>query len=324
MASWILGYASKLRLRRMGVTEQTLETSQGSAAVATASPLRYWRSIRISSPVWRRFLRHRAGVAGLVLIVIFAIMAVAAPLIAPYTADAFDLSASLAPPSAQHWFGTDPLGRDIFSRCIYGARISLTIGLISVGIGLLLGLPVGAVSGFAGRWVDRLLMRGVDILLAFPTILTAIIVISIFGPGLRNAMLAIGIAQTPIYVRVMRSSVLKVREELFVDAARAIGSPEWRILVRHVIPNALHPIIVQGSLSLAAAILSAAYLGFLGLGAQPPTPEWGSMLSKGRDFLRVAPHASIFPGLFIMAAVLSLNLLGDGLCYALDPKFTRR
>ncbi|MFC2023648.1 ABC transporter permease [Chloroflexota bacterium] len=276
------------------------------------------------SPAWRRFLRHRAGVAGLIMFLCLGLAALAAPLIAPYAADHFDLSASLVPPSRVHWFGTDPIGRDIFSRCIYGARISLTIGLVSVGIGLLLGLPAGAIAGFAGGWVDRFLMRGVDIMLAFPTILLAIIIISIFGPGLRNAMLAIGIAQTPIYIRVTRSSVLKVREELYVDAARATGTPEWAILFRHVVPNALHPITVQASLNLASAILSAAYLGFLGLGAQPPTPEWGNMLSKGRDFLRVAPHASIFPGLFIVVAVMSLNLIGDGLCYALDPKFTQR
>ncbi len=261
---------------------------------------------------------------GLGLIIFFTLMAIAAPLVAPYSPDDANLAQSLAAPTRAHPFGMDALGRDILSRCIFGARISLTIGLVSVGIGTLIGLPAGAVSGFIGGWFDRIVMRVVDILLAFPPILLAIIVVSIFGPGLQNAMLAIGIAQVPIYARLIRASVLKVREELYVDAARAAGAPEWMVLFKHVVPNSLAPVVVQGTLSLASAILSAAYLGFLGLGAQPPTPEWGSMLSKGRDFLRVAPHASIFPGVFIMLTVLSFNLFGDGLRNALDPKFTKR
>jgi ABC-type dipeptide/oligopeptide/nickel transport system permease subunit len=267
---------------------------------------------------------HRAGVIGLLLIVVLTLLALAAPLLSPYSPDAIDLSIMLAPPSEAHWFGTDPVGRDIFSRCLWGARISLIIGLVSVSMGSLLGLPAGAISAFVGGWLDRLVMRLVDILLAFPPILLAIIAIAVFGPGLTNAMIAIGISQTPVYARLMRSSVLKVRAEAYVEAARSLGAPEWRTLACHVLPNAVSPIIVQASLSLASAILSAAYLGFLGLGAQPPTPEWGSMLSKGRDFLRSAPHASIFPGLFIMVTVLSFNLLGDGLTNALDPKHTRR
>ncbi len=290
-----------------------------SRAIARAS--RPWWS---RSPTWRRFFQHKGGVVGLSVVLFFAVLAFTAPLIAPYAEDAFDLGASLQPPSPAHWFGTDVLGRDVFSRCLFGAGISLTIGLISVGVGTLLGLPTGAVSGFVGGWLDRLLMRAIDILLAFPPILLAIIVISIFGPGLTNAMLAIGVAQMPVYARLMRASVLKTREEPYVEAARASGATELTILARHVVPNSLTPVIVQGTLSLAAAILSAAYLGFLGLGAQPPSPEWGSMLSKGRDFLRTAPHASIFPGLFITFAVIGFNLFGDGLSNALDPKYTRR
>jgi peptide/nickel transport system permease protein len=269
-------------------------------------------------------MRHKGGVVGLAVILGFFALAIAAPLLTPYGEDAIDLAASLKAPSFAHWFGTDALGRDILSRCLFGARISLTIGLISVGIGTVLGLPVGAVSGFAGGQLDRLLMRGVDILMAFPPILLAIIVISIAGPGLSNAMIAIGVAQMPVYARLMRASTLKTREELYVEAARASGAPELMVLARHVVPNSLTPVIVQGTLSLASAILSAAYLGFLGLGAQPPTPEWGTMLSKGRDFLQSAPWASIFPGLFIMFSVLGFNLFGDGLSNALDPKFTRR
>lgn len=302
-----------------------VDRAKRGAAPAVSLPTRQgWRAGLVRNPALRRFLRHRAGVVGLLLIVFLALVALAAPLLSPYSPDAIDLSIMLEPPSAAHWFGTDPVGRDIFSRCLWGARISLIIGLVSVGMGSLLGLPAGAISAFAGGWLDRLAMRLVDILLAFPPILLAIMFIAVFGPGLTNAMIAIGIAQTPVYARLMRSSVLKVRAESYIEAARSLGTPEWRILVRHVMPNAISPIIVQASLSLAAAILSAAYLGFLGLGAQPPTPEWGSMLSKGRDFLRSAPHASIFPGLFIMVTVMSFNLLGDGLTNALDPKFTRR
>jgi len=285
---------------------------------------RAWQASLGRNPALRRFLVHRAGVVGLLLIAALTLLALAAPLLSPYSPDAIDLSIMLTPPSATHWFGTDPVGRDIFSRCLWGARISLIIGLVSVSMGSLLGLPAGAISAFVGGWLDRLVMRLVDILLAFPPILLAIIAIAVFGPGLTNAMIAIGISQTPVYARLMRSSVLKVRAESYIEAARSLGIPEWRILACHVMPNAVSPIIVQASLSLASAILSAAYLGFLGLGAQPPTPEWGSMLSKGRDFLRSAPHASIFPGLFIMVTVLSFNLLGDGLTNAMDPKHTRR
>lgn len=299
-------------------------TTQGAAGTGSLPARQGWRARLARNPAVRRFLRHRAGVIGLFLIVFLTLVALAAPLLSPYSPDAIDLSIMLEPPSAAHWFGTDPIGRDIFSRCLWGARISLVIGLVSVGMGSLLGLPAGAISAFAGGWLDRLVMRFVDILLAFPPILLAIIAIAVFGPGLTNAMIAIGISQTPVYARLMRSSVLKVRAESYIEAARSLGIPEWRILACHVMPNAISPIIVQASLSLAAAILSAAYLGFLGLGAQPPTPEWGSMLSKGRDFLRSAPHASIFPGVFIMVTVLSFNLLGDGLTNALDPKHTRR
>ncbi len=301
-----------------------MRANRGSEKAGTRRAGPHWQVSLRRHPALRRFLMHRAGVAGLLLIGALLFLAVAAPLLAPYSPDAIDLSMMLLPPSATHWLGTDPVGRDIFSRCLWGARISLVIGLVSVGMGSLLGLPAGAISAFVGGWLDRLVMRLVDILLAFPPILLAIIAIAVFGPGLTNAMIAIGISQMPVYARLMRSSVLKVRAEVYVEAARSLGIPEWRILARHVMPNAVSPIIVQASLSLASAILSAAYLGFLGLGAQPPTPEWGSMLSKGRDFLRSAPHASIFPGLFIMVTVLSFNLLGDGLTNALDPKHTRR
>jgi len=224
----------------------------------------------------RRFGRHRGGMAGGVIAALFVATALLAPWLAPHDPEAMQLGASLASPSRAHPFGTDSLGRDVLSQTIYGARVSLTIGFVSVGLALLGGVPLGALSGYAGGWLDRVAMRGVDVLVSFPTILLAIIVITIFGPG--------------------------------------------RILWRHVLPNCLAPVLVQSTLFFATAILSAAYLGFLGLGAQPPTPEWGTMLSKARDFLRVAPHVSVFPGLTIMLTVLGLNLLGDGLRDVLDPR----
>ena len=208
----------------------------------------------------------------------------------------------------------------MLSQTIFGARVSLTIGFVSLALALAGGVPVGALAAWAGGWVDRLTMRVVDVLVSFPTLLLAIIVITVFGPGLVQAMIAIGIAQVPLYARLTRSAVLRVRALDYVTAARAGGAPGGRILWRHVFPNCLSPLIVQSTLLFATAILSAAYLGFLGLGAQPPTPEWGTMLSKARDFLRVAPHVSIFPGVTIMLTVLGLNLLGDGLRDVLDPR----
>jgi peptide/nickel transport system permease protein len=258
-------------------------------------------------------------VAGALIAALFALVAVLAPWLAPYDPEAIQLGANLRPPSWAHPFGTDSLGRDVLSQTIYGARVSLTIGFVSVGLALLGGVPLGAVAAYRGGWIDRIGMRLVDVLVSFPTILLAIIVITIFGPGLFHAMLAIGVAQIPLYARLMRGAVLKVKALDYVAAARAVGLHESRILWRHVLPNCLPPLIVQSTLFFATAILSAAYLGFLGLGAQPPTPEWGTMLSKARDFLRVAPHVSIFPGVTIMVTVLGLNLLGDGLRDVLDP-----
>ena len=268
----------------------------------------------------RRFARHRGALAGAVIAVFFVGVAVLAPWVAPFDPEAIQLGANLRPPSAAHPFGTDSLGRDVLSQVIYGARISLTIGFVSVLLAMVVGSPVGAGAGFKGGWLDRSTMRVVDVLVSFPTILLAIIVITIFGPGLFNAMLAIGIAQVPLYARLTRGVVLKIKALDYVQAARAAGVHESRVLWRHVLPNCLPPLIVQSTLLFATAILSAAYLGFLGLGAQPPTPEWGTMLSKARDFLRVAPHVSIFPGVTIMVTVLGLNLLGDGLRDVLDPR----
>jgi ABC-type dipeptide/oligopeptide/nickel transport system permease subunit len=268
----------------------------------------------------RRLARHGGARFGAVVVATFAVVAVLAPWVAPHDPEAIALGSNLQGPSWRHPFGTDSLGRDVLSRTIWGARISLTIGFVSVGLAMLGGVPLGALSAWAGGWTDRLLMRAADVLISFPTLLLAIVVITIFGPGLGHAMLAIGIAQVPLYARLTRAAVLRVKVQHFVEAARASGAGEWRIVARHVLPNCLPPLLVQTTLLFATAILSAAYLGFLGLGAQPPTPEWGTMLAKARDFLRTAPHVSIFPGLTILLTVLGLNLLGDGLRDVLDPQ----
>ncbi len=271
-------------------------------------------------PALRRLARHGGARLGAAVAGAFALVALLAPWLAPYDPEAIALAANLRPPSWGHPFGTDVLGRDVLSQTIWGARISLTIGFVSVGLAMLGGVPIGALAAWKGGWVDRVLMRVADVLVSFPTLLLAIVVITIFGPGLGHAMVAIGIAQVPLYARLTRAAALRVRTQPFVEAARASGAGDWRIVRRHVLPNCLPPLLVQSTLLFATAILSAAYLGFLGLGAQPPTPEWGTMLAKARDFLRTAPHVSIFPGLTILVTVLGLNLLGDGLRDALDPQ----
>jgi peptide/nickel transport system permease protein len=223
-------------------------------------------------------------------------------------------------PARIYLMGTDEQGRDIFSRILYGIPISLTIGLVAVGIGLLLGAPLGALSGYFGGKPDLFLQRLVDVMLAFPGILLAIVLVAILGPGLMNGMIAVGIATVPIYARLVRGVVLSLKALDYVEAARALGASHARIMLRHLLPNSLGPILIQSSLQMAVAILFAAGLGFLGLGARPPEPEWGLMLARGREYLAVAPHVATFPGLAIMGLVLALNLLGDGLRDALDPR----
>jgi len=278
---------------------------------------------RWESRALRTLFRNRSAKAGMAIVLLAVVTASFAPLIAPYDPLKANLREMLRPPSLRHPLGTDELGRDILSRIIYGSRISLTLGVVSVGIGLMGGLPLGAVGAYYGGAADLVIMRFIDILLAFPAILLAIVVVSILGPGLYNAMIAVGVAQLPIYARLIRSVVLSIKEKDFVEAARALGAGDSWILFRHIVPNAMAPIIVQATLNIASAILSAAALGFLGLGAQPPTPEWGTMLSKGRVYLRVAPHVTTFPGLAILLTVLGFNLLGDGLRDALDPRMVR-
>lgn len=270
--------------------------------------------------VWRRLRRNHAAIAGLAIVTFFAGVAAFAPLVAPHDPIAQDLDARLLPPSMTHLLGTDDLGRDLLSRIIYGGRVSLTVGIVSVGLALAAGTVLGLVAGFYSGWADSLTMRAMDIMLAFPATLLAIFIVGIRGPGLNNAMLAIGVINIPIFARIMRGSVLRVRQEDFVEAARALGASQRRLLGRHILPNTLAPIIVQTTLAIGAAILEAAGLSFLGLGAQAPTPEWGAMLSHTREFLRDAPWAATFPGIAILLTVVGFNLLGDGLRDALDPR----
>jgi len=272
--------------------------------------------------IFLKFKRNRLAVVGAFLLGLFVICAVFADYLAPYDPLEADLANNLAPPSSTHLLGTDELGRDLLSRIVHGARISLSLGVISVGTALIFGIIIGASTGYYGGALDQIVMRGVDIVLSFPTLLLAIMIVAILGPGLTNAMLAVGISLIPEYARLTRSTFLYLRELDFVQAAKMVGASDARIIFRHILPNSFAPLIVQSTLNIATAILSAAALGFLGLGAQPPLPEWGAMLSKGRIYLMVAPHVTVYPGSAIVISVLSLNMIGDGLRDALDPRMT--
>ena len=270
--------------------------------------------------VWRRFCRNKQAMIGLAMLFLLIFAAVFANVIAPYDPVEQNLLIRLQGPSAAHWFGTDELGRDIFSRILYGARISLTVGLIAVSISCVAGCALGAIAGYYGGILDTVIMRISDIMMAIPSILLNISIVAALGTGLQNVMIAIGISSVPAYCRIMRASLLSLKNQEFVDASRVAGSTDFYIIMHHIIPNSLAPLIVQATLKIGGAILSCASMSFIGLGIVPPTPEWGAMLSTGRDFLRDAPHLTAFPGLAIMFAVFSMNLIGDGLRDALDPK----
>lgn len=257
---------------------------------------------------------------GLTIIAFLLITALFADLIAPYHYAHQNLKETFQYPSLKHPFGTDDFGRDIFSRIIYGARISLEVGFISVGISIIVGGFLGAIAGYYGGKLDQLIMRSMDILLSIPSILLAISIVAALGPGLTNLMIAVGISSIPRYARIVQASVLSIRDYEYVEAARAVGSSDLRIIFKHILPNCLAPIIVQGTLGVATAIIVAAALSFIGLGIQPPIPEWGAMLSGGRSFIRNYWFMTVFPGLAIMITVFGLNLLGDGLRDALDPR----
>jgi peptide/nickel transport system permease protein len=279
----------------------------------------------VSSPwkeAWKTFRKNKIALVGAAIVLFFIVIAIAAPLIAPEGINEQKLGVEerLQPPSSEHWFGTDDFGRDIFSRVIYGARISLWVGFFSVVGSVIIGSLLGILAGYYGRWVDTIISRLFDIMLAFPSILLAIAVVAVLGPSLQNALIAIAIINVPNFGRLIRSKVLSVKQEEYVMAAKAIGMSDARILFHHILPNSMAPIIVQGTLAIATAIIEAAALGFLGLGAEAPTPEWGKMLADSRAYLIQAPWTMIFPGLAIMLTVLGFNLMGDGLRDALDPR----
>jgi peptide/nickel transport system permease protein len=270
----------------------------------------------------RRLLRRHAAALALVVIAVFVAVALFAPIIAPYDPIATSFSSVRKAPSAAHWFGTDEIGRDVLSRVIFGARASLLAGVVSVLISLSIGVPVGLLAGYAGGTTDMLISRVTDALLACPFLILAIALAAFLGPSLVNAMIAIGISATPVFIRLTRGTTLAVKAEDFVLAARAIGNPPWRIALRHVLPNIVPPLLVQATLAIAAAVIAEASLSFLGLGQQPPQPSWGSMLNTAKNYIDNAPWMAIWPGLSIFLLVLSFNLVGDGLRDALDPRHT--
>lgn len=289
------------------------DTAEAPTA-ATRRPQAGWR--------WwaRRFVRNRVAPIGLVIIAASVIVALLAPAVVPHDIRRMSPQDALAPPGGPYLFGTDEFGRDVFSRVLMGSRISLVVAFFSVATALALGTSIGLAAGFFGGWWDAVSMRAMDVVFAFPAILLAIAIMAVLGTSLVNLVLAIGIVYTPQFARVARAAALTVRSLEFVDAARALGLGNPRIIWRHVIPNVLAPVMVQVSLSLSLAILSESALSFLGLGTQPPTPSWGNMLSEGRQFLEIAPWNAVFPGLAIMIVVLGFNLLGDGLRDLLDPR----
>lgn len=275
---------------------------------------------RPAARAWRRLKQRKSAMLGLVVICVLILLAVFAPLIAPYDPAQQSWTAVRKPPSWAHWFGSDESGRDLLSRVVYGARASLLAGVVSVTIAVAAGVPIGLLAGYTGGWTDAIISRITDAMLACPNLILAIALAAFLGPSLTNAMIAIGITATPVFVRLTRGQVLAVKVEDYVEAARAVGNPGWRIAIRHILPNILPALLVQATLAIAAAIIAEASLSFLGLGQQPPAPSWGSMLNTAQRFLTSAPWMAVWPGLAIFLSVLSFNLLGDGLRDALDPK----
>jgi peptide/nickel transport system permease protein len=288
------------------------------AEIAVRAPVRSTRA------PWARVVprvrRHKGAMVGTFIVLALVLVAVGQSVLAPQSPTKIDITAALRPPDRAHWMGTDQYGRDVYSRVIHGSSISLTVGFISVGIAAVAGTTIGLAAGFYGGKVDGILMRVIDVMLAFPGVLLALAIVSVLGPNLRNLMIAVGISQIPLYARLIRGSVLVAKEQLYVEAARVVGVSIRVILVRHILPNVVAPIIVAATLGMGGAILAAAGLSFIGLGSEPPTPEWGRMLSEGRDYLRDGWWISTFPGIAIMVTVLGVNMLGDALRDVLDPR----
>ncbi|AZY49026.1 ABC transporter permease [Bordetella avium] len=285
-----------------------------SATTITAVPP------RAGNRAWAKFKRNKVAVVGAVVVLFFVVLAVFAPLIANHDPFQTSFMNIRKAPSATYWMGTDELGRDIFSRLVYGARASLMAGMVSVLIALVVGVPFGLAAGYFGGWTDSIISRATEALLAIPFLILAIALAAFLGPSLINAMIAIGVSAAPKFIRITRGQVLAVRNEDYVQSARALGASDLRIIARHVFPNVLPPLIVQATITIATAIIAEASLSFLGLGLQPPNPSWGSMLNTAKNFMTQAPWMSIFPGSAIFLAVLGFNLLGDGLRDALDPR----
>ena len=287
---------------------------------ATADLAALPREISPGRRVLMRLARRRGAMVALGVVVFFNLLALLAPQLAPFDPLATSWSAVRKGPSAAHWFGTDEIGRDVLSRVIFGTRASLLAGCVSVSIALALGVPIGLAAGYIGGWVDALISRMTDAMLACPFLILAIALAAFLGPSLTNAMIAIGISATPIFVRLTRAAVLQVKVEDYIEAARAVGNSHLRIALRHILPNVVPPLIVQATLAVAAAVIAEAALSFLGLGQQPPAPSWGSMLNTAKNYIDNAPWMAVWPGLSIFLLVLSFNLLGDGLRDAFDPK----
>jgi|UniRef100_A0A7C5AKH9 peptide/nickel transport system permease protein len=269
---------------------------------------------------WARFRRNKMAMSGLLLVGGMFLVSFFAPWLAPYDPSQIDLKEALLPPSAKHWLGTDPLGRDVLSRIIYGSQVSLKVGFVAVGLATLIGLVVGAVAGYYGGWVDLVLMRFVDLMLCFPSFFLILAVIALLEPSIWNIMVVIGLTSWMGVARLVRAEFLSLKEREFVEAARALGASDLRLILRHLLPNAMAPVMVNATLGVAGAILTESALSFLGLGVQPPTPSWGNILTAGKDNLEIAWWLSLFPGLAILVTVMSYNLLGEGIREAIDPR----
>jgi len=291
-----------------------IEQVEDKVEEQTGKTISPWRE------TWREFRRNRIALVGMIIVLFFIFLAIFATFLAKEGINEQVMTDRLQPPSKEYWLGTDDFGRDILSRIIHGARISLWVGFSSVIGSVIVGSLLGIIAGYYGRWVDTIISRFFDIMLAFPSILLAIAIVAVLGPSLRNALIAIAIINVPNFGRLIRSKVLSIKEDEYIMAAKGIGMRDTRILFSHILPNSMAPVIVQGTLAIATAILEAAALGFLGLGAQAPTPEWGKMLADSKDYIQTAPWTMIFPGLAIMLTVLGFNLMGDGLRDAMDPK----
>jgi len=283
------------------------------------------KSRSMGQETFRRLLKNKGAVCGMVFLVLLVLISIAAGFVYNYDTDiiAINMSQALQPPNANHWFGTDALGRDIFARMLYGARYSLIIGVGSVAIGLVIGVTLGAIAGFYGGFVDQMIMRTVDVFYSIPNIMIAVVIVSLLGTSTMNLLIALCFTCATSFTRIARASVMTIRDQEFVEAAYEIGLPTWKIILKHILPNCLSPIIVQVTLLIGTTIIAASSLSFLGIGVPLPAPEWGAMLSEGRQHIRDAAYMCIIPGLAIMFTVLALNLLGDGLRDALDPKMKR-